>query len=551
MRADSTKLAPRPLVAAAGPPAAWVAVTGALALWTAFAVVHHVDADLLPFGERPAKLLLYGLPVALAALLILDARSAAQRPLQLAAAWSGLVVVAELGSHLTGGSGTTMLAVPALAVAAVVLSRRPDLALTAAFAMSGFYGSLIAFWQFPEEKTVQLVLGGLGLGILWKVLVTGRDYSIKFTIGLAFTLLYVYVTVVQLVLDSGNPAAGRGFMSSAWFMLAIPVVALAGWRPSVHERVAKGIVVVAGLVGAYAVYRLATNISVTEYQRWGLDRYNYVGGKLRLLGSFPTGQDLGGWTAIVIPFCLAAAVMFDKRWRIGALVAAVLCAIALVGSQERIAVVAVALGALTVLVLHEASRGFAGRRLGTTATAIVAMVALGIAAYEITGGTSDTVTHSYSSLLRPFDRTDPSVNARLYKWDVAVRDLRSHPFGYGLGTANLQSAHLLTSHQSVGQFAVDNGFLNVALEQGFAIMVVFALAVIMLTLDLVRKAVALRERVPAGITAGAAGAMVAAFVMLWAVAFQDGPRALPIWIIAGLGLAQFTTQTARVRSEDS
>ena len=542
-------MAARPLFAAAGSPVAWVVTTGALALWTAVAVVHHVDEARLPFGPHTAALIVYGVPLALAGLLVLDARAAAQRPLQLAAGWSGLVVVAELGSHLTGGSRAAALAVPALAVAAVVLSRRPDLALTVALAMSGFYGSLIAFWQFPEEKTVQLVFGGLGLAILWKLFVTGRDYSIKVTLGLAFTLLYVYVTLVQLVLDSGNPAAGRGFMSSAWFMLAVPLIALAGWRPSVHERMAKGIVVVSGLVGAYAVYRLSTHISLTEFKRWGYDPYNYVGGKLRLLGSFPTGQDLGGWTAVVIPFCLAGAFMFDRRWRIGAFAAAGLCAVALVGSQERIAVVALALGTLTVLVLHEGSRGFGGRKLGTTLTALIAMVALGVAAYQITGGTSDRVTHSYSSLLRPFDRSDPSVDARLYKWDVAVRDLRSHPFGYGLGTANLQSAHLLGAHESVGQFAVDNGFLNVALEQGFAIMLAFALAVIVLTADLARKALVLPDRLSAGIAAGAAGTMVACFVMFWAVAFQDGPRALPIWIIAGLGLAQFTTLPMRARPE--
>jgi hypothetical protein len=267
-----------------------------------------------------------------------------------------------------------------------------------------------------------------------------------------------------------------------------------------------------------------------------------VGGKIRLIGTLGTGQDHGGWTPIVIPICLAMAVTLEQRWRWISLAAAVSCAIGLVGSQERISLAAVALGALAVIVLHEGSRGFAGRKLGTTGVALLAMVAIGFAAFGITGGSTDKATHSYSALLRPLDRSDPSVSARLYKWEVALRDLRPHPFGHGLGTANLQATHFLTSYQSVGQFAVDNGFLNVALEQGFAIMAIFALAVILVAIDLGRNALALRERLPAGIAIGAFGSMVAAFVMLWAVAFQDGPRALPIWIIAGLGLAQFTTR---------
>jgi hypothetical protein len=304
---------------------------------------------------------------------------------------------------------------------------------------------------------------------------------------------------------------------------------------------AKGAVVVAGLVGAYAVYRWMTQISVAEYQNWGADPYNYVGGKLRLLGSFPTGQDLGGWTADVVPFCLAMGFTFRGGWRIGAFAATALCLLALAGSQLRIAVVAVAIAALVVVLLHEASRGFTGLRLGATVTAVIVMAGLGITAFQITGGTTDKVTHSYSSLLRPFDRSDPSVDARLYKWEIAFRDLRSHPFGYGLGHANKQSTSRLASFESIGQYDVDNGYLVVALEQGFAVMVLFALALLVLTADLVRKGLALATRVPAGIAIGAAGTLIAFCILEWAVAFQDGPRSLAVWVIAGLGLAQFTS----------
>ena len=62
------------------------------------------------------------------------------------------------------------------------------------------------------------------------------------------------------------------------------------------------------------------------------------------------------------------------------------------------------------------------------------------------------------------------------------------------------------------------------------------------TADLARFGLTLPRRLGAGLSIGAAGTMVSLFVLLWAGAFQDGPRALPVWIIAGLGLAQFTTR---------
>jgi hypothetical protein len=540
MRAQSTKAA-RP-AAIAGPPAAGLVVAaGALALWTAVVAIDKLDPQRLALGGGMRSAIVYGLPALLAAVIVFDARAAEVRALRWAAGWCALVVVAQVAADKVSVSSTAVLALPALALAAFVLGRRPAIGVVAVMAISGFYGSLIAFWKFPEEKAVQLALGALTLALLWRVLISGRDHAFRFTLGLALPLFYAYVTLVQTILDAHSVAAGRGFMTSTWFILAFAVIALSGWSPRVHEQIAKGVVLVAGAVGAYALYRWLAGISVSEYNHWASDRYNYVGGELRLLGSFPTGQDLGGWTSIVAPFCVAVALTFHGRWRLAGFGAAALCVFALAASQVRIAVVAVALGCLTVIALHELSRGFAGRRLGATAAGLLVMVALGVAAFQVTGGTTDRATHSYTTLIHPLDRNDPSVDARLYKWEVALREMRDHPFGYGIGTANKQATGLLSSSQSIGQFDVDNGFLRVGLEQGFAVMVLFGAAMILLAIDLTRRAITLPERMPAGIVIGAAGMMVAFLVTEWAVAFQDGPRALPVWVIAGLGLAQFTT----------
>src|SRR4051794_3190121 len=350
MRAMSTKPLGAPAGDAIARPVSWIAVAGATAVWTALVVLVHAREHDVSGSSR--ALVVYGVPALLAAAMIFDSRIAAMRPLQYAAAWAGLVVAASLAvDRLSAGHTTLLLGIPAVAIAAVVFGRRPVIAIVAALLTSGFYGSLIAFWHYPNEKTIQLVLVALTLGLLWRALVVGRDYSVHVSLGLGLVLLFAYVSVIQLVLDFGNTGGQRGFMTSTWFMLLAPVIAVAGWSRDVHEKIAKAVVVVAALVGAYALYRWIFGISVSEYIHWGADPYNYVGGELRLLGSFPSGQDLGGWTAAIVPFCLAMAFTFQGRWRALSLAAATMCLIGLAGSQLRIAVVAVALAALAVVLM--------------------------------------------------------------------------------------------------------------------------------------------------------------------------------------------------------
>ena len=541
MSAETPKVAWRPLATTTSQSLGWLALAGGLAAWTAVVAVSRLDSSALPLSGSARHALVFGPLVVLGSAALFDARVAALRPVWIVLGWVAVVAVCDACASRIASGDATLAAVPLVPVAAVVFTRRPALGVGLAFAVSGAFGSLSAFFGFPIEKSIQLIVGGMLLGLVWNTLVRGRDYSVKSGIGFLAIALYVYITFVQTILDAGNHAAVKGFMTSNWYSAAGAVVALAGWRTEVHERVAKALLIVAAGVGAYAVYRWVAGISVTEYTHFAGTPYNYVGGKLRLIGSFPSGQDLGGWTAVVTPFCLAAGLTFSGRWRAVALAAAALCAVALVGSQLRIAIIAVALGCLVVVILHEGARGFSGLRLGATATVLIAMVAVGLVAFQITGGSSDPITHSYSSLFHP-NRTDPSVDERLYKWDAAIRDLRNHPFGYGMGTANANSRTRLISNPSIGRSDVDNGFLRVALEQGWLIMAVFAIALIALTADLTRFGLTLRRRLPAGLAIGAAGTSVSLLVLMMAVAFQDGPRALPVWIIVGLGLAQFTTR---------
>ncbi len=76
----------------------------------------------------------------------------------------------------------------------------------------------------------------------------------------------------------------------------------------------------------------------------------------------------------------------------------------------------------------------------------------------VTGGSSDPDRHSYSSILNP-SLDDPSVSARIYKWKIALRDLDSKPFGYGVGAAT--TSQLVTERftSSVAAYSIDSGYL--------------------------------------------------------------------------------------------
>jgi hypothetical protein len=136
---------------------------------------------------------------------------------------------------------------------------------------------------------------------------------------------------------------------------------------------------------------------------------------------------------------------------------------------------------------------------------------------------------------------DVSVAQHQYKWTEAFRDLSGHPFGYGLGTAPAgytSNAPPTPFVLPVTGFSVDNGFLKIALEQGFAVMLVFAVGLALLAGGLARGGLASPDPTEATIALGAAGAAVSFLVLEGAGAFADGIPAIAGWVMIGLGVAQ-------------
>src|SRR3712207_5743145 len=125
-----------------------------------------------------------------------------------------------------------------------------------------------------------------------------------------------------------------------------------------------------------------------------------------------------------------------------------------------------------------------------------------------------------------------------------MRDIDTHPFGHGLGTAGRVQRER-GRFSAVATFAIDNAYLQMAYEQGLLVMLLFVASCLVLLAGLVRRGLLTASREKAGVAIGAAGAMAAYLVLLVAGSYTEELGNLAFWIIMGLGISQFTAAAAR------
>jgi hypothetical protein len=436
------------------------------------------------------------------------------------------------------------LAVPMVLASAVVAIRYPAAAIVVVFALTGVNGSLRAFTGAPVGAIIDLILGSLWVGAIWRFLSGGRSRPYWLWPGVVAVGLYLAVTAASVFAAPSVSFGVAAFHISGWYVLVFLLIAYGGWKPGTQERMARGIVVVALLVGAYATLRWFIGPASSEReladQTTGI--YNIVEGKLRLVGSFTSGHELAAWCALAIPFCLAMGLGFRGRWRLLAAAACGTCAIGLFGSSGRIGAVATVVGLAVVLGLVQFGRAYRTLRVPVTVAGLVAIAALGVTAFGLTVQTSGPGTERYTVLLHP-DR-DVAYRTRQYKWRGALKDADRHPFGDGLGTAGRIQVER-GRFSTVGSENVENSYLKVAVEQGFAVMGLFVVSVLLLLAGLIRRTVASQRLVASTLGIGAVGALTAYLVLLTSALYIEGLTALAAWIMVGVGVSQFAALEER------
>lgn len=480
----------------------------------------------------PVGLLL--LPVALVGVLVLR-RAEPSPALRLSVAWAAVLGGALLCVFILGQEPYAALAAPALVVSAVVCSRYPAEAVVTVFLLTGTYGSLTAFTPVPVGGAIDALLAGLWLGAIWGYLLGADRRPVWLWPGILAVAAYVALTAFEVLSAGDREAALYSFRASAWYIAAFLLTALAPWPEGTRMRIAKGVVLTAILIGAYAAMRFFVGPSSAE-QELALERTGNPD-FTEFVGSFTSNKELAAWSSEVIPFCLALAIAFGGRWRLVAVAGCALLGLALVGADTRLQLVAVAGGVAVVLGLHQFARGLAGRRLGTTALATAAVVVIGLAAFGLATGFSEESQDRYLSLLEP--RQENSVQARLHTWETVLDDVDEQPWGRGLGTTGVVQQRF-GRFATIGAQSLDSGYLKVGLEQGLAVMVFFTLAMLALLYGLGRRSLTAPGRERAALAIGSAGALTSLLILAAGGVFIDGFTALAVWVMVGLGAAQFS-----------
>ncbi len=433
------------------------------------------------------------------------------------------------------------LALPVTIAAAAVAAKRPAAVALTVFFVSGFVGTITAFTPLPVTSSVDLLLLALWLGVVATYLTGRAERRAWLWPALIAPGLYLGITAFEVLLTHPISLGLQAFRAASWYMAAFILVAIAPWSERTQMRIARGAIAIAIVVGAYCTYRWALGSTVKETlaAKHAQPRVPTIS-QLRFFGSFLSANQLAGWSATMIPFCLAAAISWRGRWRLAAAAAIPLLAIALLASTIRTGALAAAAGIVVVLSLALALR----RARGQLAAALVALLAaaiVGAGAYDLTVGGSGEQSTRFANILSP--ENDPAYAIRQERWSQAWKDIQDNPWGHGLGTSGGAAAS--NPHGPVITPYLDSSYLVVGLQQGLMIMLLYIFALVSLAVALARRASMVPDPRGAFLTIGACGSLVAMIVLFYAGTYAEGAYIAGAWMLVGLGVAQVTVRTPR------
>jgi O-antigen ligase len=347
-----------------------------------------------------------------------------------------------------------------------------------------------------------------------------------------FVLLAAWIAVSVLQIpQSGDISQGlHGFRLSQLYVLAAPAAVVAFW-PSrrTHDRVRLLLALVTA-IAFYAALRVAVGPSDIE-RSYALDLPTVAeyGDVFRGVGSFSSAIGLGSFLAPLAAFAAVTALLIP-RLRLLAVVTFAAAITGIIGSYGRAPLLAIGVG-VGCATLFLLLRGGRSRRAKLMVIgAFVALLAVGSVSIIVASRISPGIELRTRGILHPAG--DRSLDLRTGTWDKAIRTIRDHPLGLGLGRVGRATAS--GERQPV---ATDNSFLKVFVEQGVAIGVLFMLAVLGLVVALLRRLGRLSPNRSALGLAALAGFV--AFVATFAVAeYIEQPGKVLAWSLLGLAIAQ-------------
>ena len=453
----------------------------------------------------------------------------------------GLVFgLSALGGDSSSQLGLIVVGLPAVAASGFLAARRPVWSVAAAVFLTAFAGTLATNQGIPPkflDASIWLLLLGLVAAMIAGYLNVSRPRQVAIWPGAAALAAYLIFTAFSIPFAETADIGTKAFIAGPAFIVAFFGLAYLQWGPDVRWRIAQAFVLVALMVGAYALYRLlggptAAELAVTR-------KSGGVAGELTLIGSFGSRQQLSGWCAVAIPFVFAFVVAARGRWRWVGTGALALLIVALLGSEVRTALVAAAVGLALGAVLFQAARAFKSERL-TALMAIAALAVPGMVGFTLTVGSDPESAERFARIVSPGE--DKSFQSRLLKWDAALAEINEHPFGQGLGTTGTTQRLYSRTYRLDNRY-IDNSYLQLGVQQGYPGWILLGASVLMIGYMLLRSTLAAVDWRLAAIGIGAAASLAAWLVTLWTGEMLTAWAALLLWMLLGLAVGGFVRPT--------
>ena len=339
---------------------------------------------------------------------------------------------------------------------------------------------------------------------------------------------WVLLSVVHVVASPSLNTGLSGFRLTHAYIAVAVASAIAFWDASRRDALVTALLWVLGLVLLYACLRGVIGISEVERNyataRGGVISY---GGTFRAIGTLSGAI---GLTTVAAPAAVFGAVLAvtSPRHRRLALPVAMLgvgAQVATLGRTPLVAtVVALAFAAVLLLVVTGTRRRLVGAGI-VFATCLV-LLAAGAA---IASRTSDALSERLDGLVHP--ASDESMQLRFENWENRLDQASEDPFGTGLGTVGGT-----TADSPQGVVTTDSSYLHVMLEQGFAGLALFLMAVVGGVVLIIRRLMVTPE--PArGMGLAALSGFVAFLVMLSTAEALEQPGKVLAWALLGLAVA--------------
>ena len=460
----------------------------------------------------------------------------ARRALAWALLWVALTAMALYAARSAEASPKTLLTLPAVIGVTFLCTRFPAATAGTVLFIAGAFGSIEAFTPLPATTMIQGLIAGMLVGTLFGLMFR-RGTGGTLWSGAVMLLLVLVIALVYVLVDEVPAVAMAGFRSSWIYVLAALVFAYAPWPEGVVERVVKGLLATAVILGGYAVYRWIAGPAVEELRgafKTGAG-FQTTDGEVRVFGAVGDRHGLSAYMAALLPFCLACMLsLSDRRWRLVALVGVGLTIATIIGTEVRSALAAAIAGSVVVIAITVAAPALGTRRLAVAGlTVLVALVAAGATA-TFTDGDNSRVRNRFEAILNP--ARDPAFQERQYGWRSALREIDEKPLGHGLGTAG-EGALASARFVSVGTTEVDSSYLKIAYEQGLMVMILFGAMLLAVLFGLIRAAALGRGPMGTMLAIAGAGSLVAFAIQLhFESAYIAAPTALVAWAVMGLGM---------------